>query len=101
MSKIGWKHLDVDGLVSSDPIEVLGITCTWNNNGDQVRLYQGQDASSGRLIHSFKGEKDRSRNFLFPGGIPCDSGAYVDLDSGCEATVYYKTYPTVAELEAE
>lgn len=74
-----------------------GVIILPSSNGGYAKVYEGQDATSGRFIHQFTGDSGISRPFYLGQGIACERGIYADVNALTEALFLFEPYPSVEE----
>lgn len=86
----GFTYLDADGVVTTQPCRLEGVVVNVDTNGHYATVYQGRDATSGRVIAVIKALAGRSvmQNVIPP--IYCPLGIYVTLSAQCKnVTVFW------------
>jgi len=85
-----WVHQYGDGLVYSGPCLLQAVSVLPNDAGDQVAVYDGRDATSGKLFGKVKATIILTWALCFVGGVPFDQGIYLDATDGdVETTVVF------------
>ncbi len=74
----GWSPVTKDGIVSERATLVHGVILTVATTGDSITLYNGQDGTSGRLCHTFKGEGNITHPYIFPKPLLFSDGVFAD-----------------------
>lgn len=70
-----------DGRAVQGPCLVTDILWYCDKNNETCAIYDGLDATAGRLFHTLKGDADSCYLFGFGDGIEFSSGVYVDQTS--------------------
>ena len=76
---VGWTRLDASGRAVSNPCKVWGFLVVTGAVTEQVVIYDGQDAGSGRLFSTLYCAPHGVSAFLFSKPVHFDSGVYVDF----------------------
>lgn len=85
-----WVHVEGDGLLYEGPCLVLDILVTAPTAGDEVDIYDGRDALSGKEFINIKVAANLTWQIALPTGVPFDRGIYVDAtDSDVHTTVVF------------
>ena len=91
MFGLGFERVTADNLLFPGPCLLGGLVLLVSVTGGDVSLYNGNDAQSGALIGTFKGEANISEPIIFPWPLRCERGLYVDVGSNVtELLVFYK-----------
>ena len=86
----GFTFTDVDALITTGPARLEGVVVNVGANGHYATVYQGRDATSGRVIAVIKALAGRSvmQNVIPP--IYCPLGIYVTLSANVEnVTIFW------------
>jgi len=85
-----WVHQYGSGLVYEGPCLVHSVVMLPNEAGDQVAVYDGRDAVSGKLFTTVKATIILTWAIYFGAWVPFDQGIYLDAtDSDVETTVVF------------
>jgi len=80
-----------DGRAVVGPCRLLGLLWRCDKNDEECHVYDGLDATSGRLFARLVGDSDSIYSFEFDGGIEFAGGIYVDQTSKYdEMTVWFQ-----------
>lgn len=80
----GWAFVSEDRIVHSGPLHLVRVVFHSNNDGDQVKAYDGLSAT-GRQVFTIMGKADKSETHEI--GAELRTGLYVTLSSSCHVTV--------------
>jgi hypothetical protein len=87
---VGFDCVTEDKRVCEGPCDLYGLTVLASAAGGDVTLYEGQDASSGRKIGTYKGAANVTNPIMFSFPLPLARGLYVDIGSSItEVTVHF------------
>lgn len=86
---IGFSRVTQDSIINEGQSVVYGLKIEASVDGGDVSLYEGLDASSGRLEGTYKALQNDRKPFGFPVGIYFDRGIYVDIGSNVTAVTIY------------
>jgi len=90
MSEPRWKRIVGDGLICRGPCLVHDILFTPNAVNDTVSIYDGRDATTGRLFATLFTAVKVSWAFCLADGVRFDRGIYIDsLDGDQETTIVF------------
>jgi len=85
-----WVRVVGDGAVYLGPCLVHSITLWPEANEDYSRVYDGRDATSGKMFVELQASTRTTLHVTFEGGVPFDQGIYVDgKDAEVETTVVF------------
>ena len=85
-----WVHIYGDGLVYEGACLLHSVAMVPTTAGDQVTIYDGRDATSGKLFLRVVATIILTWAICFGDGIPFDQGIYVDgTDGDVETTVVF------------
>ncbi len=68
-----------DRVVSQDRFELWGFVVVASVDGGSASLYNKRQADAEALIGIFTALANSPTSIMFPGGVECDRGLYVDL----------------------
>jgi hypothetical protein len=68
-----------DRVVSEDRFELWGFVVVASADGGSASLYNKRQADAEALIGTFTALANSPTVVMFPMGVPCDRGLYVDL----------------------
>lgn len=87
----GFTHTTVDKIITTRPCLLFSVTLTATGAGvADVSIYEGQDASSGRLVVTLKVAASSTVQTRF-NGLVAERGLYVDVGSNVASlTVEYE-----------
>lgn len=86
----GFVRVLGDGLAVRGACVVKGILWRCDKNNEECKVYDGRDATSGRLFASLIGGADSLYHFDFGDGVVFHEGVYVDqTTNNDEFTVYF------------
>lgn len=87
---IGFTRMTSDGQVTNGPCLLFGISVEPATTGKGGFVYEGNDASSGRLLGAFRGYSTVSNFYMFPHPVYCDRGLFITLEvANSSMTVYW------------
>ena len=80
----GFTYIEADTLITTGPCRLEGVVVNVDANAHYATIYQGRDATSGRVIAVIKALAGRSvmQNVIPP--IYCPLGIYVTLSAQCK-----------------
>ena len=85
-----WVHLYGDGLVYAGPCLLHDVIVTSVTAGDTASVYDGRDATSGKVFASVIVAVLSTSQVTMPEGTPFDRGIYIDAtDNDVETTVVF------------
>jgi len=85
-----WRRIDGDGLAYWGRCLLTDVIFWPDSDGDYVDLYDGRDATSGRLLCRLEANYDETVHFEFGEGLAMDIGIYVDgIDADVDTTVAF------------
>ena len=88
---VGFTRLTKDDLVNDDKTLLYGVLLEITTDGASVILYEGNDASSGRLLFTVKGLANDTKFIWFDKPLLLERGLYVDIGSNVSAvTLFWK-----------
>lgn len=86
-----WVRLAGSGRVVQGRCLILGALWRCNKNDEECLIYDGLDATSGRLFTKMVGDPDKFYPFDFGDGIEFAQGIYVDQTTVLdEVTIYFR-----------
>ena len=87
-----WVHVVGDGQAYTGRCLLHSITLDPDAGGDEVTIYDGRDAASGRKFMSLVTSIKVTRHIQFEPGMPFSVGIFVDgSDAAVETTVVFTT----------
>jgi hypothetical protein len=90
---LGSIRSTVSLVIARTPVVLYRVILLVSVTGGDISVYEGLDATSGRLIATIKGTANVSNTVDF-GGVRCDRGLYVAVGSNVtEYTVVYSPIP--------
>ena len=90
--------IDTDSLVSAKGLLLKGIVLLTSVTGGDIVIYDGQDATSGRKICTFKGLANVSLPVSFGEGLRLERGLFIDVGSNVtEVLVFFDPFETTLE----
>lgn len=88
----GWVLVEGSGLVADTSIVVSGFLWHCSQNGNTCKIYDGPDATSGKLFATLIGDNDVFYSFGVGGGVGFENGLYVVQSTTSEQlTVIFQT----------
>lgn len=86
-----WTLIRGDGLAVEGPCLLLGLIFWPDADADYVDVYDGHDATSGKLFCRIETPTSLTWSFCFGSKPRFDGGIYVDgIDGDVETTVIYE-----------
>lgn len=77
----GWIYLTSDAVVTTRPCLLHSVTVRASASGGIVSLYEGRDASSGRIVDVVAGAATVSTQIVYPTPLLLARGLFVDFGS--------------------
>lgn len=98
---LNYTNVSEDLCVCNEPTLLWGFVAGGRDDGWQFKIYDGRDATSGRLVCWIKGAKEVSIPAMFPKPIVLPLGLFVDLLEDAEdVLVIWERAPFSARFEA-
>ena len=85
----GFTRLTSDNIVNEGNTLLFGLHIDASADGGDVSLYEGLDASSGRLLGTFKGIANDVNKVTYPYPVFLDRGLFVDVGSSVTAVTLF------------
>jgi len=93
---VGFTRITASRVINEGQTLLFGVLILVSVTGGSVSLYEGTDATSGRLIATVEGEANITHQFVFSTPLYLDRGLYVSVGSNVsEATIIW--LPLVGE----
>lgn len=77
-SGLNYTNVTEDQCLCNEPTLLYGFVAVGRDIGWNFKIYDGRDATSGRLVCWIKGAEDISNPIMFPKPIMLPLGLYVD-----------------------
>lgn len=88
----GFQSLDSNDFLTDIPILISDILITGAASGDSVTVYEGQNASMGRKLHTLVVDSVGTKQFHFDPALRFEKGAYFDKSTNLsEISVCFRT----------
>ena len=85
-----WVRLAADGLAVEGPCLVHSIIFTPGGSDQYVNVYDGRDATAGKLFAEVIAKSEETRSVSLGQGVRFDRGVYVDVqDPGDAVTIVF------------
>jgi len=85
---IRWERLTASQILTNEPCLFYGAVILTSTTGGDATIYDGQDATSGKLVHTLEGIADQSTPVMWPKPLYFSRGLYVAVGSNVtEVTV--------------
>ena len=81
-----WRWIAGDGLIYDGPCIVTNILFWPGGADEEVLVYDGRDATSGRLFCKVLVKNEESRSVALGNGVLFGSGIYVDAQNSDDET---------------
>ena len=77
----GWTRLISDAIVNEGKCVLAGLIINVSTDAGDISIYEGLDASSGRLFDTFQGLANESKVISLPAPVYFERGLFVDVGS--------------------
>lgn len=95
---LGFSTVKSDQLICKTRCLFGGIIVNASTDGGDVAVYNGNDAGSGDLFHTFQGLANESLPILLPNPVLFERGLFVDVGSNItNVTILWLPMPLVSE----
>lgn len=83
---VRWTRINGDGLVYEGGCTLSHISFMAGDDNRYVDVYDGRDATSGKLFQRYKLLSEETTSVDFSTPVPFDRGIYIDAESSEEKT---------------
>jgi len=78
---VQYSYLTADRLIERDPVILHSTTLLASTTGGDVTVYDGHDATSGRVVNVHEGTANECNTVTYGPGILLRDGLFVDIGS--------------------
>lgn len=88
---VNYTRLTADAIVCNEPCLLWGVVALASSDGGRVKIYDGRDATSGRLVFTVKGLDNLSNPIMLPKPAFLAGGLFVtDFSHIDDLTVFWE-----------
>ena len=89
-SSVAFKRVTASALINEGETLLVGVLILTSAATGAVAIYEGLDAVTGRLVHTFTCDAARSVLYSLPVPLLLERGLYVSMDANVtEVTVFW------------